>query len=652
MLLQLSQVDAVWTAIRMGSVRALIDSTTEHDAVLEALLWRKGAAVAEAGKRVKRVVAPRGSDGALLRPRQVCHQAATCFIVAPNVDALATTRTLTLLHQADSLPYHVYPIHHYSEIARLRHNGLSITDHQDACGTSSLRAIIFVNCGAGVDVGALLDLPADTDLPVLVIDAHRPYHLRNLESSHVIVLHDSDVLDTRLPDSGYEDALGRLSFNDAEEAYSSSDSDVANESEQQGAARRRRHRSERRGGRATRRYYQQTHQAATSAGIAYALAANLNRATTEALWCWILAVTEQFLNRQAGNRIWYEQLIRCIREEWKRLTSRGLVDQSDPGTIALPPLEPSEEFSLELLRHWTLYDSLLQSSWLAVRIRSWRQQAERRVSEILALLGISLRESKQRWMHMSSEHKDIVRERLVSVLRAHFQTDLRVGADARAPGHGAADLVNSFRYESFVRRYGAHRGQTASASDVVLAINALLDRGYFWRGYALLQCQHIGQMASSFELAKRHQRLLLDAATTILEGRAYMRGRRSWYAILDGPPAIVAHLDGKYQLQRRLALLLGDWLYITRASSGRHARPFWLIVLKPDNESAVVTVITPQLVETEGIIQASCLERDLRFYRYASPETAVVLTPVFDCCDPVQVQLPRESVLALTRCFR
>ncbi|KAF6005027.1 DNA replication initiation factor cdc45 [Cyanidiococcus yangmingshanensis] len=328
--------------------------------------------------------------------------------------------SLTLLHQADSLPYHVYPIQQYSEIARLQCNGLSIADQESDQRGSSLRAIFFINCGAGVDVGALLNLPAESDLPLFVLDAHRPYHLRNLESAHVIVLHDSDVLDTRLPDSGYEDILGRVPPSNAnadDHESSASDLDSTNGS---AVDERRRHRA-RHGRHAVQHYYQRTRRAATSAGVAYALAANLNRATVDTLWCWILAVTEQFLNRQAGDQTWYDQLIRCIREEWKRLTCRRPVTGAGQDATSLPVLEPSEEFSLELLRHWTLYDSLLQSSWLAVRIRSWRQHAERRVSEILAMLGISLRDSRQHWMHMAAEQKDVVRERLVPVLHAYFE---------------------------------------------------------------------------------------------------------------------------------------------------------------------------------------------------------------------------------------
>lgn len=648
MLLRLSQVDAIWPAIRAGSVQALVDSATEHDAVVEALLWqRRDTWSGASSKRSRRALAPPQNDSLLQQPRKVSHQAATCFIVAPNVDALATIRILTLLHQADSLPYHVYPIQQYSEIARLPCNGLSIADQESDQRGSSLRAIFFINCGAGVDVGALLNLPAESDLPLFVLDAHRPYHLRNLESAHVIVLHDSDVLDTRLPDSGYEDILGRVPPSNAnadDDESSASDLDSTNGS----AVDERRRHGARHGRYAVRHYYQRTRRAATSAGVAYALAANLNRATVDTLWCWILAVTEQFLNRQAGDHTWYDQLIRCIREEWKRLTCRRPVTGAGQDAASLPVLEPSEEFSLELLRHWTLYDSLLQSSWLAVRIRSWRQHAERRVSEILAMLGISLRDSRQHWMHMAAEQKDVVRERLVPVLHAYFEADRQRHAGARDHGSGAADVADFFRYESFVRRFGAHRGQTASASDIVFSMNALLDRGSFWRAYALLQCQHIGQMASAFELAKRHQRLLLDAAMSVLERRTFKRGRRAWYAMLDEPPTIISRLDGKRYLQQRLALLLGDRLY----ASGRHPKPFWLIVSSSNCENASITIVTPQVAESENTIRASCLERDLRTYSNLSPEMATALESAFDRCEPVQTQLGPDAVLALTRCFR
>jgi len=649
MLLRLSQVDAVWPVVRSGRARALLDTVAQQDAIVDALLWPQQLSESTLQRRGKRTVAPaHPSDGLQAGRRQVSSQAAMCFLVAPSVDALAATRTLTLLLQAESIPYHIYPIHDYRELENLQCGGRSVLGSMDVQDTSPLRAIVCVNCGAGVDIAALLRLPEDSDLPVLVIDSHRPYHLRNLQSAHVILLHDSDVFEVQLPPSGAEDALGQILPMDPEahvDDATSSDLDTDADTSPQDARNRRRRRRGFGSGiqRAVQRYYRRTERAASAAGVAYALAANLNRADLDTLWYWILAVTEQFFDRQASDTACYEQIVRCIREEWKRIISRLSTDDDngDGQKDALAPLEPSTEFSLELLRHWTLYDSLIHSTWLASRVQRWRQEAERSISEILALLGIPLRESKQRWTHLAAELKDRVRERLIPVLCTYFtrrESDAgRVRTNSRCR---RSAIATTLCYESFVRRFGAHRGQTVSAADVVLAAGALLDRGHFWRAYALLQCRHIDDMVPAFELAKRSQRLLLEAAVSVLERRAYTRGRHAWCAMLDGPPLLAAKIERKLHLQRRLALALGDWFYGTK----RHPKPLWLIVDSPQNEHATVTLVTPQRSASEDAVSATCAECDLRAYAQTSATAATLLAPAFHGCEPVQASLGSGSV--------
>jgi cell division control protein 45 len=58
------------------------------------------------------------------------------------------------------------------------------------------------------------------------------------------------------------------------------------------------------------------------------------------------------------------------------------------------------ELKLMLLRHWTLYDSLCNSNYLVARLELWKEQGQKELKKILATLGVSLDQAKQKYQFM------------------------------------------------------------------------------------------------------------------------------------------------------------------------------------------------------------------------------------------------------------
>lgn len=74
-------------------------------------------------------------------------------------------------------------------------------------------------------------------------------------------------------------------------------------------------------------------------------------------------------------------------------------------------LSPEPRFLL--LRHWSLYDSMLHSPYLSARLHIWSDAGQKRLAKLLAKMGVSLTECKQRYTHMDMELKRGLRERLL-----------------------------------------------------------------------------------------------------------------------------------------------------------------------------------------------------------------------------------------------
>ena len=54
-----------------------------------------------------------------------------------------------------------------------------------------------------------------------------------------------------------------------------------------------------------------------------------------------------------------------------------------------------------LLRHWTLYDSMFYSNYLAPRLKIWSENGKKELHRFIALMGIPLEEAKQKYKYMS-----------------------------------------------------------------------------------------------------------------------------------------------------------------------------------------------------------------------------------------------------------
>lgn len=114
------------------------------------------------------------------------------------------------------------------------------------------------------------------------------------------------------------------------------------------------------------------------------------------------------------------------------------------------------EFRFMLARHWTLFDSMLHSRFMATRLGVWREKGRRMLETFLAKMGIPLAQCKTDYSSMELELKESL--------------PLRIAKHASEFGLGDVSLP------SFVRDYGFI--MRLSASDAVYALMALIEAPY------------------------------------------------------------------------------------------------------------------------------------------------------------------------------
>jgi cell division control protein 45 len=230
----------------------------------------------------------------------------------------------------------------------------------------------------------------------------------------------------------------------------------------------------------------------------YSLASDLGREDNDLLWLTIVGVTSMELYGRSATGVavssrsnnshpsgWLgsrgARIRQVLRDEVHRLNPPELSDSSYRSnsmdgygiipTTARSPTDTSIRLSPEpkflLIRHWSLYDSMLHSPYLSARLHIWSDSGRKRLHKLLAKMGVSLVQCKQSYTHMDMELKRVLRAKLLKYSELYGLEDM-VPADETDRGGGKEGW-------GFVRSWGWRA--TLSAQDVGVVVGAILEVG-------------------------------------------------------------------------------------------------------------------------------------------------------------------------------
>jgi cell division control protein 45 len=233
--------------------------------------------------------------------------------------------------------------------------------------------------------------------------------------------------------------------------------------------------------------------------MVYSLASELGREDNDTLWLTIVGVTsmELYGRSSAGIAVpvrtsdqglgmgWMgvrgARIRQLLRDEVRRLNppelTNGRVAPENTGIIPTTARSPedtgirlSPEPKFLLIRHWSLYDSMLHSPYLFSRLKTWNESGLKRLHKLLAKMGVSLVQCSQPYAHMDIILKRELRAKLLKYASLYNLDDMVPSVDT--DGKDRAGAKDGW---GFVRSWGWRA--TLSAQDVGVVISALLEVG-------------------------------------------------------------------------------------------------------------------------------------------------------------------------------
>ncbi|PKU77191.1 cell division control protein 45 homolog [Dendrobium catenatum] len=454
------------------------------------------------------------------------------FPSASDVDSLCTLKIITHILSSDSLRYSVYPVSSFNDIEKFP--GLNLHSSRERV------SLLLINWGCHRDLHRLLNL--SSEVRVFVIDSHRPIHLHNLskQNDQIIVLYTEE--DEHHADLIYDfdvSALANASdLNSDDEIGESSDSDDDSENEEDERNLKRRRLSEesvsdpiKLYGKLKAEYYKLgTFHGKPSGCLMFDLAHSLRKNTNELLWLACVSLVDQFVHERLTNERYQagvmelEQYINMSGS----LESVTTVTLKDGTRIQAPEnsrILYEDEPRLMLLREWNLFDSMICSSYIATKLKTWSDNGLKKLKLLLARMGFPLVDCQKKFQYMSMEVKRRMKNEF----------------DQFLPEYG----LTEFYYRSFFRLHGYC--SKLSAADVVYGVTALLESlvgtkkdtsigEKFWVAYSALSLNNLEQLRKGMQNAIEIQRAILRQGSSAMTKSGFIRsGRRFRWIKLEDP---------------------------------------------------------------------------------------------------------------------
>ncbi|KAJ1534589.1 hypothetical protein HK096_003707 [Nowakowskiella sp. JEL0078] len=424
------------------------------------------------------------------------------IFVANDLDALCSCKLLSSLLKSDSIAHEIVPISGFRELSEK--NSTLIEENEQ------LRSLIFLNCGGMVDLSEYLTLTEN--MMVYIADSHRPINLHNLfGSDQIMVLDDghysvnNENIDEIRAAFEYLNKEGDDYEEESQEDENLEDDDDSDQPDGQPTKKRRkgsteeliaqtdRIQNEKRMRRTRLKESKDTTDAYYAGGtytglgattLMFTMASQIKRATVDLLWYGIISLTEQYLHDRIDKTQYNDQYKFFLEAVNKFGAKSGIVlpkqrneieDDNDSLfgdeinlTNSLPErltngaddlaIRNTDEFHSILLRHWTLWDSMYHSDYVATKLGIWKEKGRQRLINLFTKMGLPLAECREQYCGMKLEFKRLLREKLIVL----------------GPNYGLDEII----YPSFYRQYG-FKG-SLSASDAMYSLSALLDCGSDW----------------------------------------------------------------------------------------------------------------------------------------------------------------------------
>ncbi|GAB4830242.1 hypothetical protein Ancab_019882 [Ancistrocladus abbreviatus] len=340
-----------------------------------------------------------------------------------------------------------------------------------------------------------------------------------------------------------------------------------------------------------KQYYKMgTFHGKPSGCLMYDLSHALRKNTNEQLWLACVSLTDQFVHERLTN----ERYQAGVMELEQHINSLGNLDaiasvtlkdgtkirSADSSRIAY-----EDEPRLMLLREWNLFDSMLCSSYIATKLKTWSDNGMKKLKLLLGRMGFALVDCQQKFQYMNLEVKRKMKDEFERFL----------------PEYG----LNDFYYRSFLRIHGY--SSRVSAADMVYGVTALLESSVKFDGtcaskqfgvaYDALSLNNLDKLRTGMQNAIKVQRAILRQGSTAITKRGSIRSGRKfrWVKLEDSADA---KLLGYPQALTKFCYFVMDALQ----EKGARLKPLLCACLAQDQDKVLIVGVTakPRLGAVQG----------------------------------------------------
>jgi hypothetical protein len=244
-------------------------------------------------------------------------------------------------------------------------------------------------------------------------------------------------------------------------------------------------------------YYSQQFFGLPSSHIAYKMIKDLHKLNNSYLWYAMVGLTAMHLEHKVPKEQ-FALICEAYRVEMSKLNECRASDAQHEKNS----LKRKIDFEFPLLRHWSLYKSVLHSPYMIAGLALWDPLGLKKLHELISLIGLSLQEAEQLYKYMLKTSAEKLESSIMTL----------AGKDKFR--------LFDIAYESFAKQVDYAFEMTAS--DYCYALSAVLERPpratppiepsehrvtCFWEAYSLFEAPQ-SKLQSAIEESKHELSIL------------------------------------------------------------------------------------------------------------------------------------------------
>ncbi|CAM9275606.1 unnamed protein product [Discosporangium mesarthrocarpum] len=353
-----------------------------------------------------------------------------------------------------------------------------------------------------------------------------------------------------------------------------------------------------------RRYYNGSTHSSASAVQLFSMAAQVNKDNNDLLWLAIVGLTDQYIHQRVDQETYLILVDQLQQHVVAKNSKENMETASADGKTKVPVAVNGRimydmEMRFMLHRHWSLYESMYFSNYVASKLNVWNSNGRHRLEEFLAKMGFSLEQCKQKYPFMSCQLRQRLKDQIERYAEDYGLEDVFYGSYQRYCGFknpiSAADLVYGI---TALAEHTAPADQVRKADEGRNTNVCPTEDPEIWvdsfnTAYDALSGKSPALLQKGLELSMSLQKAVVQQAVTMIEKRALNLNKHFRYAFIRS-----AETDEQLFTQPLALGKLASFLIDVHRENGKWA-----------GEKARPLVIMAERVSTYLVVGVTCPEK-------------------------------------------